>query len=211
MVADDPPEALVEEATAVFLDNVDEPDQLCRVVRTILLSDAFVSSWGDKVKRPFELVVSAVRAMGPSFSLPIEEGFSRWFFYLLYFTGNLPYTWTPPTGFPDHKEIWLTTNALVTSWRLINFVAGLELDGWRPCDPAASTPDEVRTATGLADYWIDRALLRNIDEQPRQEIIGFMAQGTNPDRDLDLDTWQNSERLRSMVGLILMSPEFHWR
>ena len=177
----------------------------------ILLSNAFESSWGDKVKRPFELVISAIRTMGPSFSLPIEEDFSRWFFWLLYSTGNLPYTWAPPTGFPDRKEIWLTTNALVTSWRLINLLTGLELDGWRPCNPAASTPGDVRTATGLADYWIDRTLLRTIDEQPRQEIMDFMAQGTSPDRELDLDTWRLSERLRSMVGLILMSPEFHWR
>lgn len=211
LVADDPTDALVEEAAAVFLDNVDEPDQLRRVVRTILLSDEFEVSWGDKFKRPFELVISAVRTMGPAFSLPIEEDFSRWFFWLLYSTGNLPFTWAPPTGFPDRKEIWLTTNALVTSWRMINLLTGLELDGWRPCDPAESTPDEVRSATGLADYWIDRALLRSMDANARQEIIDFMAQGTNPDRDLDLGTGRLSERLRSMVGLILMSPEFHWR
>jgi uncharacterized protein (DUF1800 family) len=131
LVADDPPESLIETAQSVFLESAARPDQLRRVVRVILLSDEFESIAGEKVRRPFELVVSAVRVMGADFSLPTESEFSRWFFWLLYSTGHLPYTWAPPTGFPDRKEIWLTTNALVTSWRLINLLAGLELYGWR--------------------------------------------------------------------------------
>ena len=211
LVADDPPEALVDAAASVFLANTDAPNQLELVVRQIVLSDQFETSWGDKVRRPFELVVSAVRSMGPTFALPMAEDFSQWFFWLLYSTGNLPHTWAPPTGFPDRKESWLSTNALVTSWRLINFVAGLDLDGWRPCDPVEATPADVQTATELADYWIEKALLRQIDEASRQQIIDFMAQGSSPHRDLDIGNWRTGERLRSMAALIVMSPEFHWR
>jgi uncharacterized protein (DUF1800 family) len=211
LVADDPPESLIDAATAVFLANTEQPDQLRRVVREIVRSDEFESAWGNKVRRPFELVMSAVRSMAPDFALPMTVDFSRWFFWLLYSTGNLPYTWAPPTGFPDRKEIWLSSNALVASWRLINLLTGLELDGWRPCDPLAATPDDVRTARDLADYWIERALLRPIDESARNEIVDFMASGADPDEELDLADWQIGERLRSMAGLVLMSPEFHRR
>jgi hypothetical protein len=211
LIADDPPSSVVDAAVAVFLDSVDEPDQLRRVVRAILLSDDFADSWGDKVRRPFELVMSAVRAMGPDFNLSLGETFSRYFFYLLYTTGNLPFTWAPPTGFPDRKEVWLTTNALVTSWRLINLLAGVELQGWRPCDPAGATPAELRTAAELADYWIDRSLLRTVDDTSRSELIEFMAQGAGPDSQLNLADPRVVDRLRSMVGLILMSPDFLWR
>jgi uncharacterized protein (DUF1800 family) len=211
LIADDPPSSVVDAAASVFLDAVDQPDQLRRVVRTILLSDEFAESWGGKVRRPFELVISSVRAMGPDFALPLGETFSRYFFYLLYTTGNLPYTWVAPTGFPDRKEVWLTTNALVTSWRLINLLAGVELQGWRPCDPAAATPNDLRTPAELTDYWIDRALLRTLDEASHAEILEFMAQGTDPDEPLSpADPWV-VDRLRSMVGLILMSPEYLWR
>ena len=211
LMADDPPPSVVDAAVAVFLDSVNEPDQLRRVVRTILLSNDFAETWGDKVRRPYELVISAVRAMGPDFSLPLGETFSRYFFYLLFTTGNLPFTWAPPTGFPDRKEVWLTTNALVMSWRLINLLAGVDLQGWRPCDPAGSTPADLRTAEELADYWIERSLLRTVDETARNEIIEFMAQGANPDAQLDLSDRGVVDRLRSMVGLILMSPHFLWR
>ena len=202
---------LLEAATAVFLETVEEPDQLRRVVRTILLSDEFAQTWGDKVRRPFELVIGAVRSMGPDFSLPLGDIFSRYFFFLLYTTGNMPHTWVPPTGFPDRKEVWLTTNALVTSWRLINLLAGVDIQGWRPCDPAGSTPADLRTAAELADYWIERSLLRTIDDDPRARIIDFMAHGAHPDAELDMaDPWV-VDRLRSMVGLILLSPHFLWR
>ena len=210
-IADDPPSSVVDAAVAVFLETNDQPDQLRRVVRTILLSDEFVNSWGDKVRRPFELVMGAVRAMGPDFNLPLGDIFSRSFFYLLYTTGNMPFTWAPPTGFPDRKEVWLTTNALVTSWRLINLLAGVDIQGWRPCDPAGSTPAGLRSAAELTDYWADRSMLRPLTDPSRQEIIDFMAQGAGPDGVLDMEDTMVADRLRSMVGLILMSPDYLWR
>jgi len=211
LIADTPPEAVVDAAVAVFLDAMDEPDQLRRVVRTILLSDEFAETWGDKVKRPFELVISSVRAMDPDFVLPLDEPFSRYFFYFLYTTGNLPHTWVPPTGFPDRKEVWLTTNALVTSWRLANLLTGVEIGGWRPCDPAAATPGGLESASELADYWIERATLREIDGASRSRIVEFMAQGAGPDTPLNLASPAVVDRIRSMVGLIVMSPHFVWR
>ena len=83
--------------------------------------------------------------------------------------------------------------------------------GHRPCDPAAETPSTERTATEIAEYWIDRALRRPVNAETRQELIDFMAAGGDPDRDLNLDLWTVRDRLRSMVGLILTSPDFHWR
>ena len=156
-------------------------------------------------------MIGAVRSMGPDFSLPLGDIFSRYFFFLLYTTGNMPHTWVPPTGFPDRKEVWLTTNALVTSWRLINLLAGVDIQGWRPCDPAGSTPTDLRTAAELADYWIERSLLRTIGDDPRARIIDFMAHGAHPDAELDITDPGVVDRLRSMVGLILLSPHFLWR
>ena len=211
LVADDPPESLVQTAAQVFLDTTDEPDQLRRVARTILLSDEFSASWGDKVKRPFELVVSAVRSMNPDFNLPVDDDFGDLFVWLLFTTGNLPYDWGPPTGYPDQKQNWLTTNSLVSSWRLINFLSGFENSGFRPVDPFGGTPASKRTAQELADYWIERILLRQMDSAARQVIVNFMAQGRGTDIELDLSDEDVQERLRSMVGLILVSPDNHWR
>ena len=149
--------------------------------------------------------------MGPDFSLPIDEDISRYFLFLLFSTGQLPYTWAPPTGFPDRKEAWLTTNAMVSSWRMINLFTNLELRGSRPCDPAAETPSNIRTSTEVVDYWIDRALHRPVEYQTRQQLIDFMADGGDPENNLNLDIWSIRDRLRAMVGLVLTSPDFHWR
>ena len=211
LVADSPPVPLVDAAADTFLTTVDEPDQLARVVRTILLSDEFASTWGDKVRRPFETTVSAIRAMGPDFALPVDEDVSRYFLYLVYATGQLPHTWAPPTGFPDRKQAWLTTNAMVSTWRMIHLFTALEIRGRRPCDPVGQTPSELETATELADYWIDRALHRPVDAATRAEIVDFMADGGDPDQPVNLGSWPVRDRLRAMVGLVLTSPDFHWR
>ncbi|MFV2072071.1 MAG: DUF1800 domain-containing protein [Thermoanaerobaculales bacterium] len=187
LVADNPTESLIQTAAQVFQDTTDEPDQLRRVVRTILLSNEFSTSWGDKVKRPFELVVSAVRSMNPDFTLPVNGEFGDLFVWLLFTTGNLPYYWGPPTGYPDQKQNWLTTNSLVSSWRLINFLTGFENSGFRPVDPVGGTPAGKRTAQELADYWIERVLLRQMDAPARQEIVSFMAQGTGLDVEVTTD------------------------
>ena len=47
--------------------------------------------------------------------------------------------------------------------------------------------------------------------RPARQIIDFMAQGSNPDVNLNLGSRSIHDRLRSMVGLVLTSPEFHWR
>ncbi len=211
LVADDPPQSLVDAAAAVFLDHADAADQLERVVRAILLSDEFAATWGDKVRRPFETTVAALRAMGPDFSLPVDATLSRYVYYLIFATGQLPHTWAPPTGFPDRKEVWLTTNAMVATWRMSHLFTGLELSGVRPCDPVQATPSTRTTATEIADYWIERALLRPTDAATRAELIDFMADDSGPDDDLDLGSRRVRDRLRAMVGLVLTSPDFYRR
>jgi hypothetical protein len=211
LVADDPPTSLVQRATDVFLSAADQPDQLKRVVRTILLSDELATTWGGKTKRPFELVVGAVRAMDPTFAMPVGDDLSNAVFYLLYSTGNLPYAWAPPTGYPDRMEDWQTTNALMASWRMINYLTGFEYGYSRPCDPYRTTPSDLRSANELADYWIDRVLGRPMDDGDRRIVVDFLAQGGDPSQDLDLSDEDVRDRLRSMVGLILISPEGHWR
>ncbi len=56
--------ALSTDAAAVFLSARNDPDQLAQVMRVILLSDEFLGTWGEKIKRPFEVAVSAMRAGG---------------------------------------------------------------------------------------------------------------------------------------------------
>jgi hypothetical protein len=211
LIADTPPGSVVDAAVRTFLDTADQPDQLRRVVRTVATSAELATTWGDKVKRPFELVVGAVRTFNPQLALPVGDEATDWFFYLLFATGQLPHAVSPPTGYPDTAADWQTTNALVSSWRLINLVAGLDEAPYRICDPVGATPAELRTAEELADSWLERVLRRPPDASTRQAITDFMAQGAAADTPLNRFNPSVHTRIQAMAGLIALLPQFQWR
>jgi hypothetical protein len=106
------------------------------------------------------------------------------------------------------------------SWKMLNWLAETQDDG-TPLLPIldisrASVPQW--TATRLVDYWCQRILGRKPTNARRNRLIAFMAQNGDPNAHVisDTDSWAgndlkkhyNHQRLRSMVSLILMSPEF---
>lgn len=212
LISDDPPQGVVDAAAAVFSANVDASDQLAQVVRIIVLSDEFPSTWGEKIKRPFEIAASTLRATQAEFSWALDESAVDSLFWM-YEQGSQPlFSWRSPDGFSDVKEPWKSTTPRVGTWRFVNWLIDEEDNGIYRADVVAQTPDGIRSATALADFWILRILGRTAPEIERGEIIDFMAQGHNPDFDLPLDSDDGTqERLRSMVGLICMSPSFLWR
>jgi hypothetical protein len=55
-------------------------------------------------------------------------------------------------------------------------------------------------------------LERALPDGDRLEFVRYMAQGHNPDMPLPLDSDESTQsRLRGLVGLLFMSPEFLWR
>lgn len=210
LIADHPPEDVVQEAAAVFSANIYAPDQLKRVVQSILLSQAFRNTWGLKAKRPFETLCSALRASGLDYTIRMDDRFSNEVVYYARITGHPIFRWQTPDGFPDTREDWLSSSSLIMSWRAMNrFSESTHDGGARVLDVIGETPDGVRSANQLADYWIERILGRPMSQAGREEIASFMGSGTNPDLPLVLDGESDaSGRLRAVVALITMSPEF---
>jgi len=215
LVADEPSEALVDDMAVIFHDQASSTDQLKHLVRGILLSSEFKSTWNAKVKRPFERVVSAMRAMNPDFSMDLGEDMTQTLLWVFSETGHMPYEWRPPTGYPDTMAHWMGSNPVIMSWRCINWISDLETEsgsGIYPFDVIQATPADRKTAEELADYWIERCLGRDMLPSERQEIVDFMAQGQLSTIDLGLSQHEEVQtRLRTMVALILNSPEAHRR
>ncbi len=210
LVADNPPEALVQAAAAVFYAQRNAPDQLKQVVRTILTSAEFRSTWGEKIKRPFEYAVSVLRATNADFA-PDD-----WFYWVYENMGQPLFAWRPPNGYPDFKEDWSSTMPMLQRWRMTNFL----MDQWRyggdgenqddlRVDLYSQTPTAIRTPVGLVDFWADRVLQRELPASEREPIVEFMAAGRNPTYALPEE--DVVDRLRFMVGLLLMAPSFQWR
>jgi len=211
-ISDDPPQSVVDAAAAVFTNQWQAADQIKQVVETILLSADFLSTWGEKIKRPYEIAASALRAGRTTFIPGLDSGDTSTFFWLFDGAGQRLFGWPAPNGYPDVRGAWKSMTPRVMSWRLCGWLIEFtdDLDNYY-LDVVAQTPGHVRSANELADFWIRRILGRPMEIEDSQEVVQFMAQGINPDFDLNLGDERTQERLRSMVGLIFMSPEFLWR
>jgi uncharacterized protein (DUF1800 family) len=212
-ISDDPPQNVVDDAAAVFQAAANDADQLAQVVRTILLAPEFLATWGEKVKRPFEVAVSALRAADAQFSFALAEDETDDLLWRYDQAGQPLFSWRAPDGYPDLREDWQSTTPRVHLWRLCNWLVDVEdAGGSHLLDAVGQTPAGVRSANELADHWIARVLGRPMPAADRQKIVDFMAQGYNPGLALPLDSdWDTQERLRAMVGLLFMSPSFLWR
>ena len=215
-ISDSPPDDLVNAAGAVFTAQKDAPDQLKQVLEVILLSEAFKSTWGEKIKRPFEFAVSVLRALDADHFFLVEDAPTDDFLWLYQAMGQELFYMHVPTGYPDEKEDWTGSGSMLFRWRLANWLVddskdvGSTNEYW--ADVVSQTPSNVRSPNELVDFWTYRLLGRSLDNASRQIVLDFIAQGRNPDFDLPLDTDGDvQERLRSMVGLIFNSPDFQWR
>jgi uncharacterized protein (DUF1800 family) len=209
LISDNPPQSLVQAAADVFVANQNAPDQLKKVVRTILLSAEFRNTWGEKLKRPFDYSVSILRALNANYA-PTDS-----FFWNYDSIGQGLFNWRPPNGYPDDRAAWSGTMPMLQRWRHCNWLFGWQIGGegtdaetYR-LRPETQTPNHLKTPNDLVDYWSRRILGQLLPSNERQPIVDFMASGRNPDFDLPAD--QIAERLRQMVALICLSPSFQWR
>lgn len=118
-VADEPPASLVDRLAATFETSRGDLEQ---VLRALLESPEFWApeARAAKIKSPFEVAVSALRALGAEVDNPIPT--LEWIARM----GQPLYAYAAPTGYPDRAEAWVNTGSLLTR---MNF--GLELAAGR--------------------------------------------------------------------------------
>lgn len=219
-INDAPPQRLVDSAAAVFRANWQHPKQIEITLRHILNSAEMFNSWGQKNRRPFEATVAAMRSLGQDWTLRLAHDKSNEFMWRVGPTGNAPYSWPAPNGFPDVGLAWSGANSFAMTWKLLNWMTETR-DGDVPLSPILDlTRAGVAswTANNLVGFWCQRLLGYQPSAQRRQVLASFMAQNGDaasyviPDNDVwqqgDLKRHYNHQRLRSMVSLILLSPEF---
>ena len=124
LIADDPPESVVQAAADTFYANRTQPDQIARTLRTILLSDEFKdpTNWGSKIKRPFEYVVSAMRAAECDYTWRYDDSDTNRFLNRFKGTGQRLFWWRAPDGYPDERAAWMGSTTLVQNWRTVDWL-----------------------------------------------------------------------------------------
>ncbi|MBW8852201.1 MAG: DUF1800 domain-containing protein [Xanthomonadales bacterium] len=220
-VTDRPDQALIDSAAAVFRSNWQQPDQIAKTLRHILTSDAFKNSWGMKNRRPMEQAIAALRALGTNWTPAVGDAKTDELFWRLGATGHLPYEWPAPNGYPDTGLAWSGASNLVMTWKLLEWFTEATDAGNAPIAPildASRSGVSSWTANNLVDFWCQRLLGYLPAASRRQVLAGFLAQNGDPASYVitDTDAWAasdpkkhyNQQRIRSMVALILLSPEF---
>jgi len=111
LVSDTPPKQLVDRAAQVFLRT---DGDIREVVRTIVTSPEFFSqqAFRSKVKSPFEVVVSAMRALNA------EPDSTPRTAQMIAYLGQPIFGHQAPNGWPETGESWMNTGAILNR---INF------------------------------------------------------------------------------------------
>ena len=199
-VSDTPPPALVLRAAQTFTQS---DGDIRAVMSTILHSDEFKNSFAQKIKRPFDLIVSGLRAVDAQ----LDD--TRALAMALRLMGQGLFQHLTPDGYPDYGSAWINTNGLLGRWNFALIVAANRVPRGKIDLQAALTEVTLvngaspRTVGEMVDYWVNYLLHRAIPDVDRQKLIS--AAGDSADAAFD------AARLPELAALILASPHFQYR
>jgi len=182
-LGDTVPRTVINSAASAFTNSGGE---IKAVIRAVVTPNALFAA-GHKIKRPFHMIASALRA------LPITIANVTTVRYWLEAAGHMPFQWGPPDGYPDRFDSWC--RAMLPRWSAAGDIGngtftGLSLN-------TNDMFDGVLTA-GAAAQRIDQVLFAG--EMPvydRERVANYLASGPI-----------TPIRLRSSVGMALASPGF---
>jgi uncharacterized protein (DUF1800 family) len=194
LVSDVPPAALVDRAAATFQKT---DGDIREVVRTIVTSPEFYSraSFRAKVRTPFELTMSARRAL----DAPVDSTTTT--ARAVGLLGQRLFGWSTPEGYPDRADAWINSG---TMYKRIAFasdmatgrIATAPTQRWREFSRLSTSPanDQI---DGVVNY-----LLGGIAAPSTRNAMVSAAAA---------DSTDGTRRLRSLIAVALASPEFQHR
>jgi uncharacterized protein (DUF1800 family) len=204
-VMDDPPAALVDRMAATF--RASDGD-IRAVLTTLVTSPEFWSreAYRAKIKTPFEVVTSAVRALDGRVDTRGASELAREVGRL----GQPLYEAQPPTGYPDRAESWVNTGALLGR---MNFALALAHNRFR------GAPVDLGAAIGSVDraqppQVLDRLLTAVLHGAATPQTRAVLtAQLENPEitRTTGDDRTASDTDVEKLAALVLGSPEFQRR
>ena len=201
-VSDNPPPALVARMAETFQST---DGDIRAVLHAMIYSPEFWSreACHAKIKTPFELVVSAARALGTDVGTPLP---------LVMWTARIGeplYQCQPPTGYSDKASAWVNTGALLNRLNYSLALAENHVRGSRT---------DVGSLLGFEDASdpkaaLDRAVQVFLDGQAAPGTVETLRKQLDNPQVLEarLDDPVKHVNLGIVAGLVLGSPEFQRR
>ncbi|HEV2706485.1 MAG TPA: DUF1800 domain-containing protein [Pyrinomonadaceae bacterium] len=167
-VSDNPSRALVERVAAAYTKS---DGDIRETLRALFSSPEFnsVEARRAKIKTPFEVAVSAIRALGgeTNGSPMLHQWIAR--------MGEPLYGYQAPTGYPDVAENWVNTGALLERMNFALALASNRIQGTR-VDLARFTGESAATGRALeqerlVDRFIEVILQGEIPPRGREVLL----------------------------------------
>ncbi len=223
-VSDNPSEGLVKRVAEAFSKSNGD---IKTTLRAIFTDKEFFApeNYRAKIKTPFELAVSSIRALGGD----TQAGPAM--LAMLNKLGEVPYGYQAPTGYPDTAEDWVNTGALLERLNFAIAVASNRIPGTRvdlrsfdPKDHTKLLDHAIVNILGGEISPATRATLQKQIDQPLPEVKAANAvsdpvevpnmrdagqqgvRGASPQTRL-LAPSGNAEVFK-VVSLVLGTPEF---
>ena len=217
-IADEPPTAVVNEMTKTF---VTSKGDIKEVLLSMVMHPDFwtKAKEKEKIKSPFELAVSAVRATGTEVAAPYQV------FTWSEKMGQKFYFYQAPTGFPDRANFWINTGSLLNRMNFGMAIAAQKIPGFKTNLLALNQNHEPESVEEALQIYT-KLLLPVANQKENSERIMSIVRAQNIDQkiasatkdsggmqDLQKETMaqMNNTPLKSMaqvVGVIIGSPAF---
>ena len=201
-VSDDPPPALVARMAKTFEKSKGD---IRAVMTTMIYSPEFWSrsAFRAKVKTPFELVASTIRAVGVDMDQPMQM--AQWVARI----GEPLYQCLTPNGYSDKGRAWVNTGALLNRMNFAialtsNKIRGAQVD----IDPLVG--GDVHGNSRLTLDRVETVFLAGQMSEPTRATLEKEA--TDPQIvGAKLDDPVKQVNVGVITGLVLGSPEFQKR
>lgn len=201
-VSDNPPQALVSRMAQSFLSS---DGDIRTVLKTMIYSPEFWSreAYRAKIKTPFEMAVSAARALGVDATVPVQ--LAQWVGRM----GEPMYQCEPPTGYADTAAVWVNAGSLLNRLNFAltlatNRVQGVNADLQTLFGEDAAANPNVALTRALNDF-----LGGQVSDTTRATLEKQLSDPQIRQARLDDPVQHVNEGL--IAGLVLGSPEFQRR
>jgi uncharacterized protein (DUF1800 family) len=201
-VSDNPPESLVDRMAQTFLSSDGDTRA---VLKTMIYSPEFWSrdAYRAKVKTPFEVAVSAARALDAQTT--ISPQLVQWVGRM----GEPLYQCEPPTGYADTADVWVNAGALLNRLNFAltlatNHMPGVNTDLSGLFGQDADSDPSLVLSRALGDF-----LGGQVSAQTRDTLEKHLSDPQILQARLDDPIKHVNEGL--IAGLVLGAPEFQRR
>lgn len=201
LVADTPPQDVVDAASAAFTSSNGDIEQ---VLRAIIGHEKFRTDEnyrGNKTKTPLEFTASALRITeayptGYTMAKAVEN------------MGQHLHEKAEPTGFPEEGVNWINSNSLLSRWNLVDLITS---NRGNSISSGMSLPLFIeRSGADTADELLDlfSAMTTHGHENPavRQLIKDYLTDGTGS---ITMDPETVDTKVRRALSAYLRLPEFN--